>query len=119
MKLAAGVFDYEDAVRRVGGVELLKAHAWEFLELHQDHMTQMREALRQRDPAALAQAARTLHTALRGLSGARCRAQALAVERCARYEDFDEAASALGRLEAGLADLVVALDTVVSPKLMN
>jgi HPt (histidine-containing phosphotransfer) domain-containing protein len=119
IKLAAGVFDYQAAVRRIGGDELLKAHAWEFLQLHDAHVEQLRGALRARDAVGLASAARTLHLALRGLSGARCRAQALAIERLARAGAFDSAESACSRMQQLLGDLVFALDFVVTPKPLN
>jgi hypothetical protein len=119
MRLAAEVFDYEVAVRRLGGDERLRDHAWEFLQLHREHLCQIRRAICSRNAVALARSARTLQNALRGLSGTRCRTQAVALERLARSGSFGEAFATCMLLEQDMADLVLALDSVVTPKTAN
>lgn len=119
LKLANDVFDYHDALRRLGDDDLLRMQAQEFLQLHDEHVRQIREAVQTGNAPGLLRAARTLRLALTDLAGSRCLMQLVALERAAKAGAFSRIVGLSDGLEQELADLILALDTVASPSVMN
>lgn len=119
LAIATDVFDYEQAVRWIGCAELVRARAWEFLQLVDEHLEQIRAAADRRDAAALARGASTLRLALDGLSGSRSRTLAAEVERAAQTGAIGRAVRLCDRLERELEDLRLALHGVIDASKAN
>jgi HPt (histidine-containing phosphotransfer) domain-containing protein len=111
---SVAVLDYAEAVKRLDGQsELFGMVAMIFVEDCPKNLEAIREAVEQRDAAALAFSAHKFKGALGALAAHPAKAAALRLESCGRAGDLDHARETLRELEQRLDDLMPELQKFI------